>query len=337
MVECTTYKTPWPIRNVWKKLYAEYGFSPFQSWISNWWYFLTYHLKGSRLSYQPRFLLFTDKVNSCILPIAVDSKHKRVIDFSQGGPIDYYDVISSTRDVDFISKCVDLLKTMYGGYEILFRNVNHDSLLAKALPETAISATGTCVKIVFASAQYEDYYQSLSKHQRQNLRTAYNKLQREEIAWHVEKYDLDRKMPRSVSRECRRMYDERCRMRRERAKGTIGNGWKQKINEWKNGKIDLIDILASRWNRTSSFVMYMNETPVAYIIGMYNKQRDTFYVPRLSCNNEYLRYDAGIVMLNEAIKILLGEGVKIVDLTRGDEPYKYAMGGEAHTNYAYKL
>ena len=42
-------------------------------------------------------------------------------------------------------------------------------------------------------------------------------------------------------------------------------------------------------------------------------------------------------MLNESIKILLNEGVTRIDLTRGNEQYKYAMGGTEHYDYQYDL
>ena len=73
------------------------------------------------------------------------------------------------------------------------------------------------------------------------------------------------------------------------------------------------------------------------MIGLYNEKHNVVYVPRLSCNIKYLRYDPGILMLNESIKILLNEGIRIIDLTRGDEPYKFAMGGGDRQNYVIRV
>lgn len=332
MIECTTYRSPWKLRKLWEQLYAAGEYSPFQSWISNWWYYVTYGLKGTRRKWQPRFLLMEEGDKQCIIAIAVNEKQKKVIDFSVGGPIDYYDVISSTKDIAFVKACVDKLKELYAGYEISLNNVNEKSLLINALPKEAIVDEVSCVKIVFDSEKYEDYYQSLSKHQRQNIRTGYNKLGREGIAWRIEKYDTTHKMPNSVWLKCLKMYEERCRIKKKRGRGLI-----LRIADWKNRQINLVNILVRRWDRAASFVLYFNNEPVAYMSGIYSENSHTFYVPRLSCNNQYLRYDAGILMLNEAIKILLAEGVKVVDLTRGDEPYKLAMGGIIHMDYTYKI
>ena len=332
MVTFTKYRSPLRLHAVWDRLYSAGNFSPFQSWVSNWWFYLVYHLKGSRLKYRPSFLCFSDENNMCILPIAVDAHQKRVIDFSVGGPIDYYDAICSTHDSSFITACITLLRDLYPDYEICFSNINQDSLLFSAFKGDSFRPQTICAKIEFASNSYEEYFKSLSKHQRQNIRTGYNKLAREGIEWRLEKYDATNPMPRGVWKQCLQMYNERCNMKNRR-----GNGLKQYWAGWKNSQVDLMNILIRKWNRVVSFVLFMNGQPVAYMSGMCNNQHDTFFVPRLSCSNQYLRYDAGILMLNESIKLLLNEGIRTIDLTRGDEPYKFAMGAVPHTNYVVQL
>ena len=332
MIESKTYHSPWRLRAIWERLYADGHYTPFQSWICNWWYYLTYGLKGSRRKYTPQFVLMTRDADMCILPIAVDRKRKKVIDFSVGGPIDYYDALSSTRDAEFLSACVERLREMYTGYEIVLSNVNEQSLLCQVLPQENVIETEPCVKIDFESEEYDEYYQSLSKHQRQNLRTGYNKLLREGLSWRLERYDTKQPMSQSDWKKCLKMYEERSRMKNKR-----GNSLSLRIADWKNRQINLINILVRRWDRAETFVLYLDGEPVAYMSGMYNEQHDTYYVPRLSCSNQYLKYDTGILMLNESIKILLKEGIKTVDLTRGDEPYKFAMGGKESLNYGYRI
>ena len=332
MIQCRIYNSPYVLRELWNAIYIRGNYTPFQAWMCNWWYYVVYHLKGSRFKYQPKFLVLNEEENICIVPVAVDKKHKNIIDFSYGGPIDYYDVISSSIDIEFVIKCVEYIKKMYEGYNIILNNINQDSLLFNALQTSTLIKEEYCVKIDFLSSSYEDYYQTLSKHQRQNIRTGYNKLHRDGLKWRVVRYDTNNPMPTADWNQCLKMYEERCRIKNKR-----GSGFKQCIVDWKNRQINLINILVHRWDRVTSFVMYLNDIPVAYMSGMYNESRDTFYVPRLSCSNHYLRYDAGILMLNESIKILLEEGVRHVDLTRGDEQYKFAMGGLASSNYTFKL
>lgn len=332
MIKVTTYYSPLGLRTIWNRLFICGNYSPFQSWISNWWFYLTYAFKGARIKYKPQFLFFENGSNVCVMPIAVDEQRKKVVDFSVGGPIDYYDVISSTDDESFLKECIILVRNKYKEYEIELRNINEKSLLYHILPQTKVLESEPCVKIEFSSVLYDDYYQSLSKHQRQNLRTGYNKLRREGLCYRLERYNIKKTIPRNVWKKCLEMYEERCRMKNKRE-----NGWKQIIAEWKNRQINLINIIVRKWDRAETFVLYLNDEPVAYMSGMYNEKHDTYYVPRLSCSNQYLKYDTGILMLNESIKILLAEGIKTVDLTRGNEPYKFAMGGEESLNYCYRL
>ena len=216
MIESKTYSSPWKLRAVWKKLYAEGDYTPFQSWISNWWFYLTYGLKGSRRKYKPQFVLLTEDVEICILTIAVDRKRKKVIDFSVGGPIDYYDALSSTRDAEFLSACIAKLKEMYAGYEIVLNKINENACLYPVLNDKDVVETEPWVKIDFESDVYDEYYQSLSKHQRQNLRTGYNKLQREGLIWRLGRYDTKHPMPKNDWKKCLTMYEERCRMKNKK-------------------------------------------------------------------------------------------------------------------------
>ena len=48
-------------------------------------------------------------------------------------------------------------------------------------------------------------------------------------------------------------------------------------------------------------------------------------------NIDYSRYSPGIVSLNAFIKNLIEfDNVDEIDFTRGNEPYKYAVGGTEH-------
>ena len=71
--------------------------------------------------------------------------------------------------------------------------------------------------------------------------------------------------------------------------------------------------------------------------GVFSKKGDQFVVPLLYSNNTYLRYSPGILLVNETAKALISKRVLILDLARGDEPYKYALGGETHFNYTYRI
>ena len=334
MLKRKKYHSPFPLKRKWIELYQKGDYTPFQSWELNRLWFMVYGLKGTRRKYQPLFYYFvdgSDRQKECIIPVLVNEKEKVLANYSQFGPIDYYDIICSSNSDGFLSDCINALFEEYRGYKMNFENVPESSVLCNLL-EGCERQTAPCVRIEFQSLQYEDYYQSLSKHQRQNLRTAYNKLQKSDKAFSVVKYDAKNRIPSSVHNKCMKLYEERCVMKNG---GYRREGFFSKLAAVKDSRTNLVNMLVKKGDN-SVFVLFIDNAPAAYMVCFYDQHRPMVYVPRLSANVDYLKYDAGILLLNESIKRLLSEGINVVDLTRGDEPYKIAMGGVVVNNYAFR-
>ena len=85
------------------------------------------------------------------------------------------------------------------------------------------------------------------------------------------------------------------------------------------------------------FILSIDDIPAAVMAGFFSRSRDSFVVPVLFSNNDFLRYSPGIILINEVIKELIQESVNYLDLARGNEQYKYMMGGETHLNYTILL
>lgn len=331
-IECLVYRSPFRLKKAWDRLYANGYYTPFQAWRLNWVWSLVYGLKGARRKYKPLFYYFQDTENTeneCIIPVLVDKKRRLLANYSQFGPIDYYDAICSTRDGEFLRRCMSELMKEYKGYSLNFENVNESSALCQVLMECD-RTEAPCVRIKFQSADYDVYNQSLSKHQSLNLRTRYNKLQRLGLPFNVVKYDAQNKIPRSVHRKCMKMYEVRCAMKNGYKSGPLS-----KLAAYRDRVTNLIDLLAMD-DGNAVFVAFVNGIPAGYMVCFYDLHRPIVYVPRLTVNADFMCYGAGILMLNETIKILLKEGIGILDLTRGDEPYKFSMGGTVHYNYTFR-
>lgn len=66
--------------------------------------------------------------------------------------------------------------------------------------------------------------------------------------------------------------------------------------------------------------------------------RNEYVVPRLSINDEFGFYSPGMLLLNETVKHFIAEtDVRHLDLSQGEEPYKYKMGGEAHRTHSFTI
>lgn len=331
-IECLVYRSPLRLKKVWMRIYDNGRYTPFQAWRLNWVWSLVYGLKGTRRKYKPLFYYFHDKEdkgNECIFPVLVDKKRRLLANYSQFGPIDYYDIVCSSSDDEFLRKCLSKLLEEYKGYSLNFENVNESSALFRVL-DVFERIEAPCVRIEFQSADYDVYNRSLSKHQSLNIRTRSNKLQRLGLPFNVVKYDVNNKIPKSVHRKCMKMYEVRCAMKNGYKSGPLS-----KLAAYRDRVTNLIDLLAMD-DGNAVFVAFVNGIPAGYMVCFYDLHRPIVYVPRLTVNADFMCYGAGILMLNETIKILLKEGIGILDLTRGDEPYKFSMGGTVHYNYTFR-
>ena len=308
------------LRKVWDRIYrdSEIITNPFQSFTPNRIYYDVFHLSVRRLLLQPRFIYARGEYSELIFPIIVDRRRKRITEFA---PLDYYDVLC-LGSTDLVPLILGWISGKYPDYEMVFSRVNQSAILASFV-DTAQATVEKCVQIPFDKKSYDDYYQSLSKHQRQNLRTAYNRICKESVSLSLEEVAAN-SLPRSLKMECEALYEER-KSTRYVSLPIIKQIYARIIKP--------VFRIMSEIESGSFFILRLNGIPAAVMAGAYTKAKDNFIVPVLFSNAEMLHYSPGILLVNEVIKYLIGKRVVNLDLARGEEPYKYAMGGIAHLNY----
>ncbi len=277
------------------------------------WSFLSHPRRLLKL--RIRFIHSSDDKEECILPIVVKKTSRQLFGLSHFEHLDYDDVIATTSSPSEIKKLLKKTLEKYLDYRIYIPNINEHSLLFSAIGEKLIYSED-CISISLHQ-NYNQYLQSLSKHQQQNIRTSYNRMARNNIAYHLEEYDVHNKISH-------KMWKYLCLLHHKRHNEHVT-------------PLDLLrnpyyHILKSNPNH-HIFVLFENNVPMAYMAGLFSPQKNTYYVPRLSINEEYATYSPGIVLLCETIKRLISNGTNCIDLMLGDEPYKLAMGGTIHKNY----
>ena len=262
---------------------------------------------------------FSNGVDDCIVPLVINEKKRLIRGMSNYGRLDYEDVISSTNDKDFLYEGLKAAFGRYEGYEIQIENVNESSLLYGLFGQK-MEWFEKCVSIDMTDS-YDHYVSTLSKHQRQNIRTAYNKIQKESFDIRLVQYDAHHPISHDLWKKCQIMYEQR--------HGSKGSCWRL----WKERQLNPYTHILHSAEGWRILVLFHNEEPISYVAGLYSENQNCYYVPRLCINNQFSRYSPGIVLLNEVVKVLIDEGVRYFDLMRGDEPYKTAMGGFVHNNY----
>ncbi len=171
----------------------------------------------------------------------------------------------------------------------------------------------SCVKIDY-TADYDAYYQSLTKHSRQNLRTAYNRLKTDGLSYRFE--FVMGQTDKKLAKQLKSLYLNR------RAKKYSNMNFLKKM-------VYMIDEPISKvcFSLKNSFsaVLYIDEKIACYMAGVIKSGEAI--VPRLAIDDRFSRYSAGVILVNETIKELIKKEIFTLDLAIGTETYKTQMGG----------
>lgn len=68
------------------------------------------------------------------------------------------------------------------------------------------------------------------------------------------------------------------------------------------------------------YVLNLNQSPLAYLLGY--EMNDTIYLYTIASDIFYLKYSPGKIIIHETTNYEIKQGIKIIDLARGDESYK---------------
>lgn len=181
----------------------------------------------------------------------------------------------------------------------------------------------TCVALTLPSTK-EDYHKLLSKNARQNIRTAHNRIKKDglEVRILFDDKNIDR---------------ERCRVIREQR-------FIEKfshISKLRRMKYKIMHRLTFHfqpylpfmcYNEGHFLTTYISNELCSFFYYLIDKNHRQIYVIAAGVNLEYSRYSPGIISLNAFINELIKtkNDIDIIDFTRGNEQYKYTVGGKEH-------
>lgn len=283
-----------------------------------------------------RYFSFADEGAIAVGFFAVAKKRgKKIVEFSPLlGPSDYYDFVTGPNpQAETMRNILDRIAADHCADEIHFAHIKSDSALAKALqlfPKAEVSSLD-CVAI-HLPGDYDAYFASLSKSVKQNIRTAYNRLTKDGIAAHFQLYtakDLDR----IDFSQLKNMYKERNAHRAEK------QIWKTRLFKLLNHPFseekDLFELQAVKDTDFSLGILKIQDRMAAYFFGFERNYR--IEINRVVINNDFRFYSPGLLLLNEYIKKGIPGGLEKLDLTVGDEKYKYDLGGQTHRIISGKI
>ncbi len=75
-----------------------------------------------------------------------------------------------------------------------------------------------------------------------------------------------------------------------------------------------------------------------FLSGYINNGHSAVVFPRLAIDSDFSDYRPGYLLITETIRYMIeNTDIRNMDLSRGDEKYKYDLGGVEHYNYFYDL
>lgn len=321
---CQKYYRIAPLRKTWNRICANNNqIKPTQYFDYYYHLFSSFYCNPKKvIRWRFVFYYISDGNNECIIPFIENRKKKIIRGVSNYGRLDYEDILASTNSVLFIQESLQTVFVNYLDYRIDIKNINEDSLYFSAWGDSMVFHEN-CVKIQLPD-NYDDYIESLSKHQRQNIRTAYNKLDKGRIHIEVIKYDNNNQINRRLWNTCEKLYEKR------------HDSGDSLLSKWYIRFTNPYHYILSKGDNYRIMVLLHNNVPLAYMAGLIDLNNKCFYIPRLCINEDYLRFSPGIILIVETIKSLIEEGISYLDLMQGDEQYKLAMGGIINKNYSLK-
>jgi hypothetical protein len=262
------------------------------------------------------------------------TKGTKSINFTQLlGPSDYYDFVyvepvSSALLKNIITK----IASDQHCTAISFSHIKESSKLFEVLKQfdSLQFESLDCVALEL-NTSYDEHHQSLSKNSRQNLRTAHNRIikngVRSEIVF-LKQQDataIDFKLLKNIYKE------------RSSSKNQFVH-WKSKLYNLMDDpfrkKLDLFDLKEVKETDFILGILKLDNEIGAYFFGLSNGS--TVEINRVALNQKLKFYSPGMVLLDTFVKLAYETGILTIDLTVGDEKYKYDLGGITHKIYNIK-
>jgi len=291
--------------------------------------------------YESRFVVLkNDGVVKIIAPIWVVKRRflkvnePGVFFIGRGGWSDYLNFIydeASTQEISFLLNSIVSHYNLQSFYieEIPGRSKLYDAVINNY--KVSYKSLTTCISIRLPSG-VEDYQSSLSKHTRQNLRTAINRMKNDDLdlSFVFDDYQCDKSA-------CARMRKDR--LIKKSTKGNTGWIMSLKLKFFNLFRIKFRYRIPFKTDKNSHVMTaYIGEELAAFFSYGIDEPHKRIVIMAAGVNEKYEWYSPGLLLAyNFVLHQINSHIVDTVDFTRGNERYKYSLGGVEHYNYNLKF
>ena len=337
MYRLRIHKTLMSVKKSWKKLEEAGGadVSAYQSYYVNAVVRKRLPVYGLKERYSARYLeLVEDGKPVMILPVCKYQGKEEYCAIGKFNGFQVYDfVYSREMTIEKMQQCVQFVLDTLKIDKLMLYNVPENSVLYQAVATSQafcdgyrISAGSNDNVTIDTENDYDLWHSKLSKSTRQNIRTAYNRMNTDGIQLHVEILRGERIKRNTLDQ----LIDLYCKRHEERYEVTTSAPKKLYLRY-----LDFSTVCLRSYPDNFCAMVYMDNQLAAFMSGLVEKQGTSAVIPRLSIENRFSRYSPGVVLINETVKYLTSDtGIRFLDLSKGAEGYKISMGGKLYDTHS---
>lgn len=248
--------------------------------------------------------------------------------FTGAGNLDF--VYRSDMTQNQFDKIFTYIKEKNCGCKIILDRVSEQSLTRQFCENSQLfqqEEEQICVAIQLMD-NYNAWYNGLSKSVRQNIRTSYNRMNTDKQSYEFQ-FNLQQGIEQQNVEDMIKLFSNRAADYKHLNKRL---SWIMRIVK----ESDPVVRYLMKGNHTVYSFVKINGKLAAAMCGFLN-QDGSWVIPKLAIDMEFSRYSPGGILLNESIKYICENkiGITGIDLSRGEEQYKYRYGGKEHLNYKF--
>lgn len=251
---------------------------------------------------------------------------KGVYFWGRKGWSDYLNMIYNQFNSDAVDYLILSIKEKYGLKRFFFEQVRAKTAFYQYLKNDVPSVVAndtTCVALNLPES-VDDYLKMLSKHSRQNLRTAQNRLDKDGIKLRIsfDDAEVDKML-------CKKMRERRVEEKQRVYYNHLSLLWKilYRVKCFLEYKYPSYLPFCSD-EHSKMLTVYDGDTLCSFFNYGIDRYHKTIVLMAVGTNEQYARYSPGIQALYSFIRSKIEEkDIECFDFTRGDEPYKFALGG----------
>lgn len=307
--------------------YAEYTYYQTYEWNE----FLFRHIRRGfgRLATTLRYHLITfDGRPFAVIPTQVTrmSKKVRLPSCRVAGVLNIVCPYINECNDEMVAAITEYITTAHRGMKLSYADVPQTAIFARVMGRIGSNMKErTSYHVPLAEfATHEDYVASLNKNIYKNIRKAYNHLKTDSKSMQLKIYTHEEMPDNGYMRSLWRLYLRRKMAWRHRKAGAFSE-----LGIYMKAMYETISGCAGYSLKAlpaaELYVLHIDEKPAAFMI-VY-RHRNHLLMPKLAIDTSFSRYSPGILLILEASKRWIAEGVADFDMCRGDERYKKEMGG----------